>query len=211
MNTADANRLTQSTSRPHLGEHLDLFGPPPLFEGEDPKAYDEFLTRISTAVKPVDIIEDIWVRDFVDLTFDVFRLRRLKANVMMANAYERLERNFGCFVAWRSKPRRCTAFAPPFAIGQQSAPISPMRFARQHLQEQGRSRLPARRLVRQAPEADGGMIGLLRGPQVRQERAARVRIGFSRRGAGRPTVARTFSIHIQPDLARVASLSPPAA
>jgi hypothetical protein len=81
MNTADANRLTQSTSRPHLGEHLDLFGPPPLFEGEDPKAYDEFLTRISTAVKPVDIIEDIWVRDFVDLTFDVFRLRRLKANV----------------------------------------------------------------------------------------------------------------------------------
>jgi hypothetical protein len=98
MNTADANRLTQSTSRPHLGEHLDLFGPPPLFEGEDPKAYDEFLTRISTAVKPVDIIEDIWVRDFVDLTFDVFRLRRLKANVMMANAYKGLSETLAPFV-----------------------------------------------------------------------------------------------------------------
>ena len=89
MNT-DANRTAQSTSRPHRGEHLDLFGPPPLFEGEDAKAYDKFRTLIYTAVKPVDILEEIWVRDFVDLAFEVFRLRRLKANVMMANAYKGL-------------------------------------------------------------------------------------------------------------------------
>jgi hypothetical protein len=90
MNTTDANREAQSTSRPHLGEHLDLFGPPPLFEGEDAKAYDELLTRISTVVKPADILEDIWVRDLVDLTWEVSRLRRLKANVMMTNAYKGL-------------------------------------------------------------------------------------------------------------------------
>jgi hypothetical protein len=59
MNTTDANREAQSTSSPHRGEHLDLFGPPPLFEGEDAKAYDEFLTRISTAVKPVDILDAV--------------------------------------------------------------------------------------------------------------------------------------------------------
>jgi hypothetical protein len=92
MNTTDENRTAQSTSRPHRGEHLDLFGPPPLFEGEDEKAYDEFLTRISTAVKPVDILEEIWVRDVVDLTFEVFRLRRLLASLMTANAHKGLRK-----------------------------------------------------------------------------------------------------------------------
>jgi hypothetical protein len=90
MNTADANHTAQSTSLPDRGEPIPLFGPPPLFEGEDAKAYDELLTRISTVVKPADILEDIWVRDLVDLTWDVIRLRRLKANVMMVNAHKGL-------------------------------------------------------------------------------------------------------------------------
>src|SRR5262252_7898597 len=58
---------------------LDVFGPPPLLVGEDPAAYDELLLRVSTAVKPVDFLEEIWVRDVVDLTWEIFRLRRLKA------------------------------------------------------------------------------------------------------------------------------------
>src|SRR5262245_165854 len=69
---------------------LDLFGPPPLLEGEDAAAYDELLLRVSTAVKPVDILEDIWVRDIVDLTWEVFRLRRLKMNLMTASASQAL-------------------------------------------------------------------------------------------------------------------------
>jgi hypothetical protein len=67
-----------------------LFGPPPLFHGEDPKIYDQLLKEISTAVTPADIFEDIWVRDVVDLTIEVFRLRRLKVNLMMTNAYKGL-------------------------------------------------------------------------------------------------------------------------
>jgi hypothetical protein len=90
MNATDENRTAQSTGLPDRGEPIPLFGPPPLFEGEDAKAYDELLTRISTVVKPADILEDIWVRDLVDLTWDVSRLRRLKANVMVANAYKGL-------------------------------------------------------------------------------------------------------------------------
>jgi hypothetical protein len=46
---------------------LALFGPAPLFEGEDTAAYDELLVRISETVKPADIVEEIWVRDIVDL------------------------------------------------------------------------------------------------------------------------------------------------
>jgi hypothetical protein len=88
MDTTDASRPEKS--KPDHGEQLALFGPPPLFDGEDTKIYDELLTGISTAVRPADIFEDIWVRDLVDVTFDVFRLRRLKANLMTTNAYKGL-------------------------------------------------------------------------------------------------------------------------
>ena len=88
MNTTDASRPKKS--RPDRGEHPALFGPPPLFDGEDTKIYDQLLTQVSATVMPEDIFEDIWVRDVVDLTIEVLRLRRLKASLMTANAYKGL-------------------------------------------------------------------------------------------------------------------------
>ena len=84
MNKTDATRPEKS--RPDYGEHPALFGPPPLFDGEDPKIYDQLLAQVSTTVMPEDIFENIWVRDVVDLTIEVLRLRRLKVNLMMTNA-----------------------------------------------------------------------------------------------------------------------------
>jgi hypothetical protein len=69
-----------------------LFGPRPLIEGEDTAGYDELLAGISGAVKPSDILEEIWVRDVVDLVWDTWRLRRLKANLMNAAACQGLQR-----------------------------------------------------------------------------------------------------------------------
>jgi hypothetical protein len=43
-------------------------------------------------VKPADIIEEIWVRDFVDCDWDVRRYRRLKDAHMAATAYEGLRK-----------------------------------------------------------------------------------------------------------------------
>jgi hypothetical protein len=77
-------------SAPASARRLAPFGPPPLIEGEDRAAYDEFLARVSAAVKPVDILEEIWVRDIVDLEWEVLRLRRLKAALMTASAYTAL-------------------------------------------------------------------------------------------------------------------------
>jgi hypothetical protein len=88
MNKTDASRLEKS--RLDRGEHPALFGPPPLFDEEDTKVYDQLLTQVSTTVMPVDIFEDIWVRDVVDLTLEVFRLRRLTANLIKANAHKGL-------------------------------------------------------------------------------------------------------------------------
>jgi hypothetical protein len=63
-----------------------LAGAPPLLEGEDGAAYDELLARISGHINPRDILEEIWVRDVVDLTWDVLRLRRLKTTLITTHA-----------------------------------------------------------------------------------------------------------------------------
>ena len=65
-----------------------MFGPPPLVTGEDPAAYQELLVRISGAVKPKDFLEEIWVRDVIDLTWDCLRMRRLKASLLTSATNE---------------------------------------------------------------------------------------------------------------------------
>ena len=77
---------------PSDAAELSLFCPPQLIAGEDPVAYDEFFAKVCATVKPADIIEEIWVRDFVDCDWDVSRYRRLKVALMAATAYEGLQK-----------------------------------------------------------------------------------------------------------------------
>jgi hypothetical protein len=91
MSNADPKSSTTPASLPERVGRLELFGPPPLLEGEETAAYDELLVRISGAVNPADIFEEIWVRDLVDLVWEALRLRRLKASLMTATAYRGLE------------------------------------------------------------------------------------------------------------------------
>jgi len=82
---------------------LAWLGPPPLLEGEDPAAYDQLLGRISGAVKPSDIFEEIWVQDIVDLVWEVVRLRRLSASLMTATAHRAVETILEPFISDYSK------------------------------------------------------------------------------------------------------------
>lgn len=59
---------------------------PPLVRGEDAAAYRELSARITAAVAPENVIEEIWVRDVVDLVWDAVRLRRLKAGLFTVGA-----------------------------------------------------------------------------------------------------------------------------
>jgi hypothetical protein len=54
-----------------------LFGPPPVLEGEKAERYDELFERMSNALRPADFIEEIWVRDLVDVTWSCLRWRRI--------------------------------------------------------------------------------------------------------------------------------------
>ena len=53
-----------------------LLGPPPVLESEDASAYEALKFRIFSAVKPEDAIEQMWVRDVLDLLWETTRLRR---------------------------------------------------------------------------------------------------------------------------------------
>ncbi len=79
------------------------FGPPPLIKGENSAEYDELLTRVSAAVSPADILEDIWVRDLVDLTWETWRYRRLKAALMAISAHKALGAVLDPLLEWHEK------------------------------------------------------------------------------------------------------------
>jgi hypothetical protein len=70
-----------------LGDR-DFFGPAPLIPGEEASAYQALLDNISTAVRPADMLEEILARDVVYLVWEAERLRRLKASLLQAAAFE---------------------------------------------------------------------------------------------------------------------------
>ena len=72
-------------------QRLSLFGPPPLIAGEDGAAYDELLARIYAAIKPVDIIEEMFIADVMSLEWEVLRWRRLKSSLIQAHGLKALQ------------------------------------------------------------------------------------------------------------------------
>ena len=75
--------LPVSRHRPDVAaidpELLEILGPPALLFGESPDAFDELFDRMRSSVAPRDVVEEIWVRDVADLTWEILRLRRSKA------------------------------------------------------------------------------------------------------------------------------------
>jgi hypothetical protein len=76
---------------PGRAKQLELFGSPRLLEGEDADAYDELVARIFAAVKPVDIIDEIFIADVASLQWDVLRWRRLKLRLLRVRGLEALQ------------------------------------------------------------------------------------------------------------------------
>ena len=72
-------------------QRLTVFGPPLLLEGEDAAAYDQLLARLCAAVKPVDIIDEIFIGDVAALEWEVLKWRRLKWTLMRETGFEALE------------------------------------------------------------------------------------------------------------------------
>ena len=76
---------TSATDRTEV-RHRDWAGEPGLLLGEDAQGYEELLAQVRRALMPHDVMEEMWIRDVVDLAWDIFRLRRLKANLLRIRA-----------------------------------------------------------------------------------------------------------------------------
>lgn len=74
---------------------VSICPPVSILPGEDEKAYNELLARVSGTVNPKDAIEEFWVRDVVDMTWEIFRYRGYKAGLIKAAMPEALEEILG--------------------------------------------------------------------------------------------------------------------
>jgi hypothetical protein len=92
---ATARDVTTSPPRPPLPGHR------PLFAGEDAAAYDSLLGRVSDVVKPADVLEEIWLDDVVELSWEVARLRRMKAEFLNSSAHRGLRKLLDGLLGWK--------------------------------------------------------------------------------------------------------------
>ena len=83
---AGAKTLPLATVQP-----LALFGSPVLLAGEDDAAYHQLLSRVRTAINPIDIIDEMFIADAVSLEWEILRWRRLKSSLMRTRGLEALE------------------------------------------------------------------------------------------------------------------------
>ena len=82
---------------------------------------------MSRMLTPSDILEQIWVRDVVDLTWETLRLRRLKAQFLTATAHEGLAMVLGPLLGAMFVPNETTS-APSAAPGYVAAVLSGLSF-----------------------------------------------------------------------------------
>ena len=68
-----------------------VVGPLPLMDAENPKSYQELLDHMSSMLDPQNILEEIWIREIAELTWDAFRLRRMKANGLSEAAHRAVQ------------------------------------------------------------------------------------------------------------------------
>jgi hypothetical protein len=87
---SDPKNKSKSKCKTSLSARSTPFGQPPLLEGEDAAAYDELLARIRAAVKPADVIDEMFIDDVVSLEWDLLRWRRLKFTLIRARAIKAL-------------------------------------------------------------------------------------------------------------------------
>ena len=80
------SKVSSAPTRPAdklVGASLDDFlGPAPLLEGEDQAGYAGLLEEVRRQVAPKDVIEQIYIRDVVDLTWELMRSRRIKVAIL---------------------------------------------------------------------------------------------------------------------------------
>jgi hypothetical protein len=74
-----------------LAELQQLFGPPPVLRSETTQSYDEIMTRLMEGFAPRNFIQQIYIKELADCTWEMARYTRYKTLTMEARFQQRLE------------------------------------------------------------------------------------------------------------------------
>jgi hypothetical protein len=74
-----------------LAELRQLFGPPPVLRSESTQSYDEIMTRLMEGFAPRNFIQQIYIKELADCTWEMARYTRHKTLTMQARFQQRLE------------------------------------------------------------------------------------------------------------------------
>jgi hypothetical protein len=129
--------------KPKSPSRISIFGPAPILGGEDPKAYDDLLADVSSAVKPSDFIEEIWIHDVVYHVWDGLRWRRIKASLLTAAVLTQLKDILFTLVRKRSAREEEKESAPTLNLDFAPSPPSPEQMRVSKLVEKWARRDPA--------------------------------------------------------------------
>jgi len=69
----------------------DLLGKPALLKGERLEDYQALEASLMATLKPTDAQEYLWVRDIIELQWELLRMRQMKARFLSATASEGLK------------------------------------------------------------------------------------------------------------------------
>ena len=81
----------QESMEADLAELRQLFGPPPVLRSETTQSYDEIMTRLMEGFAPRNFIQQIYIKELADCTWEMARYTRHKTLIMEARFQQRLE------------------------------------------------------------------------------------------------------------------------
>jgi hypothetical protein len=74
-----------------LAELRQLFGPPPVLRSESAQSYDEIMMRLMEGFASRNFIQQIYIKELADCTWEMARYTRYKTLTMEARFQQRLE------------------------------------------------------------------------------------------------------------------------
>lgn len=87
---------TTKIARHRASSKPDSFGPPPVIKGENVEAFQDMWGKLRDAISPADFLEELWAREMAELTWEIWRMRRQRSNLLEAM------RPTGLKALWRS-------------------------------------------------------------------------------------------------------------
>jgi hypothetical protein len=75
----------------NLAELRQLFGPPPVLSSESRQSYDEIMARLMEGFAPRNIIEQMYIKELADCTWEMVRYTRHKTLTLQRRFQPRLD------------------------------------------------------------------------------------------------------------------------